>query len=508
MDSATTVHRVDRIAESRLPALRHHVALQAEDGETVTYGALAARIERASAALRVAGLRPGDRMLLVAENCVSMIVVLLAAIRCRAWAVPVNARLSPGEIDAIRAHCRPRLSYFSSDASADAQAHARHAGAQPQALDGAGAMCLSAVDGAADPETVEDDPAGEVAVMLYTSGSSGTPKGVMLTHRNLMYIAEVSARLGAQREDDAVYLALPISHSYGLTSVLLCGLQSGATLYPVARFAAEGLAEAIAGGLTVFQGVPAMYARMLDWHRQSGRALTPNRLRLAYIGGSMIDAAKKEAAESLLGLRLHHGYGLTEAAPSVTRTLGGAAPNGLSVGRPLPGIEVSVRRPEGAPVPDSGEGELWVRGPNVMKGYYRDPKQTALAVDAEGWLHTGDLARVGAQGELYIVGRIKELIIRGGFNVYPAEVEAAIGRNGDVAQCAVVGRSTDGDEEVVAFIEPVPGRSIDTDALKQSLRAQLAPYKIPSRIVCMDKLPASGNGKLLKASIKSLAQQL
>jgi acyl-CoA synthetase (AMP-forming)/AMP-acid ligase II len=276
----------------------------------------------------------------------------------------------------------------------------------------------------------------------------------------------------------------------------------------VARFSAERLAEAIAAGVTVFQGVPAMYARLLDWHHRTDRALTPNRLRLAYIGGSTIDQAKKEAAESLLGLRLHHGYGLTEAAPSVTRTLGGDAPSTLSVGWPLPGIEVNLRGSGGAPVPEGGDGELWVRGPNVMKGYYRDPEQTALAVDAQGWLHTGDLARRGAAGELYIAGRIKELIIRGGFNVYPAEVEAAIGRDPDVAQCAVVGRCADGDEEIVAFIEPVPGRRIDGEALRQSLRAQLAPYKIPSRVVCMDKLPASGTGKLLRASLKHLAERL
>jgi acyl-CoA synthetase (AMP-forming)/AMP-acid ligase II len=505
---ASAVSRVDRIAESRLPEFRDRVALKSEDGETVTYGALAERVARAGGALRVAGLRPGDRFLLVGENCVSMIVLLLAAIRCGAWAVPVNARLSPGEIDAIRAHCRPRRCWFGAESSADAEAHARHACARPEAVDGAGDVWLSPLDTAVDPEAPEADPAGEVAVILYTSGSTGAPKGVMLTHRNLAFIAQGSARLGALRPDDSVYLALPISHSYGLTSVLLCGLQSGATIHPVARFAAERLAEAIAGGLTVFQGVPAMYARLLDWHHRTGRALTPNRLRLAYIGGSMIDPAKKDAAESLLGLRLHHGYGLTEAAPSVTRTLSGEAPSTLSVGWPLPGIEVSLRSPGGAPVPEGDDGELWVRGPNVMKGYYRDPEQTARAVDAQGWLHTGDLARRGAAGELYIAGRIKELIIRGGFNVYPAEVEAAIGRDPGVAQCAVVGRSADGDEEIVAFVEPVPGRRIDGEALRQSLRARLAPYKIPSRVVCMDKLPASGTGKLLRASLKHLAQRL
>jgi acyl-CoA synthetase (AMP-forming)/AMP-acid ligase II len=157
---------------------------------------------------------------------------------------------------------------------------------------------------------------------------------------------------------------------------------------------------------------------------------------------------------------------------------------------------------------ETGEGqtgEIWVRGPNVMKGYFRDPAATRAAVDAEGWLHTGDIGQFGPRGDLRIVGRLKELIIRGGFNVYPAEVENAIAAFPDVAQCAVVGRAIDGDEEVVAYIEPQAGRSVDVVALQASLRERLAPYKLPARIVCMERLPASSTGKLLKAQIKALA---
>jgi acyl-CoA synthetase (AMP-forming)/AMP-acid ligase II len=191
---ASAVSRVDRIAESRLPELRDRVALQSEDGEVVTYGALAERVERAGGALR--GTACARRPLPAGgREQRPMIVLLLAAIRCGAWAVPVNARLSPGEIDAIRAHCRPRRCWFGAESSPDAEGHARHAGARRETVAGAGEVWLSPLDVAADAEAPQADPADEVAVILYTSGSTGAAKGVMLAHRNLAFIAQVSARL-------------------------------------------------------------------------------------------------------------------------------------------------------------------------------------------------------------------------------------------------------------------------------------------------------------------------
>jgi long-chain acyl-CoA synthetase len=459
------------------------------------------RIGAAAEVLAARGLAAGHRALLVGENSVDMIVMLFAAMRVGAWAVPLNARMSVGEIDAIVQHCAPRLIYFGA-ASPDAAAHAARHGATPAAMAGADTLAVWRDDGV-EPEPQDGDP---VAAMIYTSGSTGQPKGVMLTHRNLMFIAETSLAQGVLLGGDRIHHVLPISHSFGLASALLCGLHAGATLYPVARFSAEGLARAIVDdGITVFQGVPAMYARLIEWARQSGRSLTPNRLRFCYIGGSVVDAPRKAAAEALLGLRLHHGYGLTETSPAVSRTVGEPAPGDTTAGRPIPGIEVTLRDGGGALVEQGASGEIWVRGPNVMKGYFRDPAATAAAIDADGWLHTGDIGQFGPQGDLRIVGRIKELIIRGGFNVYPAEVENAIAAFPDVAQCAVVGRAIGGDEEVVAYIEPQAGRQVDVPALQALLRERLAPYKIPTRYVCMDRLPASSTGKLLKAQIKALA---
>ncbi len=231
----------------------------------------------------------------------------------------------------------------------------------------------------------------------------------------------------------------------------------------------------------------------------------PNRLRMIYIGGSLIDATRKAQTESLLGLRLHHGYGLTEAAPAATRTFGHAPPRDITAGWPIPGIEVEVQDATGRPQAAGERGEVCIRGPNVMKGYFRDPEQTRAAIDERGWLHTGDIGVFGPDGDLSIAGRSKEMIIRGGFNVYPAEIERAIAEFPGVAQCAVVGRSVAGDEEVVAYVEPVAGRKVDTPALKAFLRERLAPYKVPSGIVSLAQLPATGTGKLLKARLKEMA---
>jgi len=483
------------------------LALRSENGEQLTYAELAGRIAAAARTLEHAGLRAGQRAVLVGENTVDMIVALLAVIRLAAWAVPLNARMSASEIDGICAHCAPRLAYFSSE-SPEAIGHAARRGADAVGQDG----LLQGLVALRDDEGVESDgsddgSANDVAVMIYTSGSTGTPKGVMLTHANLDFVAQASLAQQVLLPGDRIFHALPISHSFGLISALLCGLRAGATFHLTTRFGADKLAHAILHeGITVFQGVPAMYARLVEWAGQTGVALTPNHLRMAYIGGSQIDATRKAQTEALLGLRLHHGYGLTESAPAATRTFGHPPPTDVTAGWPIPGIEVVLRDEAGRPVSTGARGEVCIRGPNVMKGYFRDPEQTRLAIDAQGWLHTGDIGMFGPDGDLSIVGRIKDMIIRGGFNVYPAEIEAAIGAYANVAQCAVLGRPLDGDEEVVAFIEPQAGGHIDTGALDQFLRGRLAPYKIPRRYVVMDRLPASGAGKVLKAALKPMLE--
>jgi len=487
--------RVDKL--SRAAERPEAAALITEQGRTITYGELEMRISAASLSLAAEGAGPGERVLLVGENTDDMIVAILGAIRAGAWAVPLNARMSAGEIDAILEHCRPRVAFFS-PGSQEAVAHARRLGAGLRADGPLQGAWISHMAG--DPEPNAND----VAIMLYTSGSTGTPKGVMLTHANIGFVAEASVRQDILRPDDRIFHTLPLSHSFGLVSGLLCALRSGAALQLCTRFSADRLAHAILhDAVTVFQGVPAMFGRLVQWAERSGTDLQPNALRVCYIGGSQVDPTQKRKAEQLLGRVLHHGYGMTECAPTITRTFGHEAPRTLTAGWPIPGIELELRSPSGMPLEAGSTGEIYVRGPNVMKGYFRDDEQTRAVLDGRGWLRTGDLGTVSAAGDLTVVGRLKELIIHGGFNVYPAEVEIAISAYPGVAQCAVLGQALAGDEEIVAFVEPVPGAELHPVDLTAFLRGRLAPYKIPQRWMVLDRLPTSGTGKIMKSRLRS-----
>jgi acyl-CoA synthetase (AMP-forming)/AMP-acid ligase II len=247
-----------------------------------------------------------------------------------------------------------------------------------------------------------------------------------------------------------------------------------------------------------------MYAKLLEWGRRPGHRLRAPSLRIAQGGGAPLDQNFKDDFETVFGITLHNGYGMTEASPSIAQTRLDAPRRDCSVGPPIPGIGIRIVK-EGAEVAPGEVGELHVHGPGIMKGYYQAPELTRAAVDAEGWLNTGDLAREDKDDALFIVGRSKELIIRSGFNVYPIEVEQAINSHPDVVQCAVVGRNVPGNEEVVAFVELVPGRSFAPQALTVYLQDLLSPYKIPSRIELLDHLPATATGKILKNQLRQMA---
>jgi acyl-CoA synthetase (AMP-forming)/AMP-acid ligase II len=224
-------------------------------------------------------------------------------------------------------------------------------------------------------------------------------------------------------------------------------------------------------------------------------------LRACFSGGAPLDPALKRRFEERFGVTLQNGYGLTEASPTIAHTRLDAPRSDCSVGPLLPGVHarlVDARHHDGRDAPVDEAGELWVRGSNVMLGYYRNEALTAATVDAEGWLNTGDLARFGSDGALAIVGRTKELIIRSGFNVYPAEVEAVLNAHPAILLSAVVGRAVVGNEEVVAFVELRPGARTDADELAAHTRALLAPYKQPAEIRIVESLPIAANGKVLK----------
>jgi len=303
---------------------------------------------------------------------------------------------------------------------------------------------------------------------------------------------------------------LPMSHAVGLSVVLLGTLFSGATLYLSHRFdPVAALAAMEKERLTVVLGTPAMFSLLVDYAKLKGlKSLNFPSLRIISSSGAPLQAAVKSQVESLFGMPLHNGYGVTECSPNISQAVVGEARSDTSVGRVLPGVEVRMIAPDGKSAGDGEVGELHVRGPNVMKGYYHAPEETAAAIDAEGWFNTRDLARL-ENGRLFIVGRTKELIVRFGLNVYPAEVEAVLNSHPAVVRSAVIGRSvegTKGDEEVVAFVEVKPSSSLTQPELVQHAAQHLAPYKRPSQIFLVERMPLTPTGKVIKSELAKMAR--
>lgn len=495
----------NRIHETFQPwADKHPERVALADAErSIMYGELGGIVSAVAQRLRDSGVRAGDRILLVAENSVALAVCILAISQLDAWAATVNARLSTREIDNFLSHSGARRALYFGANSPHAKAHGEERHAESVDWPGIGRLQLGSLNEQTKPEPVQADGARQVAALVYTSGTTGSPKAVMLTHRNLLFIANNNVKLRRMVPTDVVYGVLPLSHVYGLSSVLGAVLSSGAALHLVPRYQPEHLARELAEeGITILHGAPAMYAKLLEWAESRGTPLRAPCLRVAQSGGAPLTMPLKQAFEKALGVTLQNGYGMTEAAPSICQTRLDTPRTDCSVGLPIPGIEIKLHAAEDDP---AGVGELWVRGPNVMKGYYHAPELTAEAITEDGWLRTGDLARQEADGALVIVGRSKELIIRSGFNVYPVEVEQVLNAFPNVVQSAVVGRTVAGNEEVVAFIEPRPESGIDLKELDAYLRNNLSPYKIPSEIVLLDHLPAAATGKVLKKELQKMA---
>ncbi|MET0320519.1 MAG: AMP-binding protein [Duganella sp.] len=483
-----------------------------------TYARLAAAVDHTAALLRALGVRPGDRLMVVGENCVAQVALTFAAADIDAWIVHVNGRLTAHEVDQIRDHCGARRAIYASAPggalSPETAAHgARHGACTADSP--FGPWMIGALNDDCAPEPVHAAAAQQVAALVYTTGTTstaGAPKGVMLSHRNLLFIAAVSSTLRGLTPQDRAWGVLPITHVYGMTSVMLGTLCAGACLYLCPRFTPDALLHALHDHrLTIVQGVPAMYARLLE-KLGDAHAPLPNQLRFAYAGGSPLAPGLKARVERLLGVPLHNGYGLTETAPTVSQTRLDRPRDDSSVGQVIPGVEARVVDAEGADAATvaaaGAQGELWVRGPNVMLGYYRAPALTGAAMRPGGWFNTGDIVRRDADGALFIVGRTRELIIRSGFNVYPLEIETALNAHPGVTQSAVVGRpgrNGADEEDVIAYIEADARHSATVAALHAYLAERLAPYKRPAEIIVMAALPAAATGKILKGRLRALA---
>jgi acyl-CoA synthetase (AMP-forming)/AMP-acid ligase II len=476
-------------------------------GQVCTFRELVERVEHAMDVLRGQGVGAGDRVLMINENCVALIVCVLALSELDAVSVVVNARLAVPEIARISSHCEPRLTVCFLDSKA-AEAHWQglaQGGGSVIALHGAR---LGMVPGSAEALSTKADAAlptqERVCTMIYTTGTTGDPKGVMLTHRNILFVSAVTSVLRGMCAQDRIYCVLPISHVFGLSAVFLASLYVGAELVLADRFDAAGTLQTLADQqITGMFGVPTSYAKLIEYTRAQGigPAAMP-RLRFIYSGGAPLDPTIKQETEQLFGLTLLNAYGMTESGPTICQVRCNERLDSCSVGRPLPGLDWKVLNPQGQTVAVGDVGELHVRGPNVMRGYFRNPEATAAVIDGEGFLNTGDLVRLDASGNVHIAGRSKELIIHSGFNVYPPEVEAVLASHPDVVLCAVLGEAVAGNENVIAYVQPSVGSGLDEAALQAFIKPLLTPYKRPARIVFMEQLPTAPSGKVLKHQLK------
>ncbi|HEX5269915.1 MAG TPA: AMP-binding protein [Gemmataceae bacterium] len=457
---------------------RPEKVISRDDNREFTGGQLLDSCRAAAGRLAPAG--GGRRVGLLLPNLSGYPAALLGVLWAGKVAVPLNPMLKPNE-----------LAFLFQDAAIDTVVVA-----DPTASLVAGLNVrqipireLLSFDRPAPADPAPADADAE-AVMLFTSGTSGKPKGVPLTHANLLSNAQTLIDRAGLTEREVFLGVMPIFHAFGLTGSMLTSLLLGAEATYQPRFHPERSAAAVAErGVTVFIGVPAMFGLLA---RGRGYDEGLRNLRLPVSGGEALPSAYREGYRQRFGRDVLEGYGLTETSPVLAVNVPGENKPG-TVGRPLPGVRVRVA-PE--------DGEIQVRGPGVMKGYHNRPEEDAHAFTADGWFRTGDMGQLDADGYLSITGRIKELIIRGGEKVMPREVEEVLSQCPGVREAAVVGEA-DGDrgEAVVAFV--VPGDEAPTpEAVRDFCRARLAEFKVPRRVTVATDLPRGPTGKLLKRALK------
>ena len=462
----------------------------------ISYAELDDASARFAGYLRSHGVEPGDRVALMLPNVPEFAVLYYGILRAGAVVVPMNPLLKPREVD-----------YYLDDSGAKGIV-AWHTTEQA-AVERADEVSMVVEPGRFDEVLAAYEPMREVverdgddnAVILYTSGTTGQPKGAELTHDNLRRNVEVSiATLLHLGPEDVVFGALPLFHSFGQTIAMNCAIAAGACLTLLPRFdAAQALAILVRDRVTVFAGVPTMYAALLQAAGSDEPDLSA--LRTCVSGGAALPVELLRRFEEKFGCIILEGYGLSETSPVASFNHPDRPRKAGTIGTPIAGVEMDVWTVEGKPAPTGEVGEIVIRGHNVMKGYWRRPDATAEAI-VDGWFRTGDLGTRDEEGYYRIVDRTKDLVIRGGFNVYPREVEEILYEHPAVAEAAVLGtpHPTLG-EEVVAVVALRPGTSATPEELRDHVKGQIAAYKYPRQVWIVPALPKGPTGKILKRSI-------
>ncbi|GAA4707988.1 long-chain fatty acid--CoA ligase [Pseudonocardia yuanmonensis] len=465
------------------------------DDRAWTYAELTELVSAAATLLGAAGVQAGDRVLLVAPTSVEFVVAYHGILAAGAVAVTVNAMCTEAELGYFLddAGCALAICLPETAAALRAAADRRHVPVWVLDED-----VLDAMDPARSPERL---PACEVAVLLYTSGTTGRPKGAELTHAGILAATRAVATALDLRDGERMGTALPLFHVYGQVVVMGSALRCGGTLSLLRRYDPGALLRlATDHRLTLLAGVPTMWTDVLNAACDIGRD-DLSTLRIALSGGAPLPDGVVRELRDRLGCTLLEGYGLSEATGVATMCRPGEDRRAGSVGRALPGVEVSVLGPDGTAAPPGTVGEVALRGPVLMRGYWRRPEATAEVLQAD-LLLTGDLGTLDADGHLRIVDRKKDVVIRGGYNVYPREIEEVLHEHPAVREAAVIGIPDPRlGEEVAAVVAARPGHELRPAALRGWLAERLAAYKVPRVYRVVDGLPRGTTGKILKRGI-------
>ena len=449
--------------------------LRTPDGKRVSYGAMNRLVDRIAAALDQRGVVHADRVVAQVEKSPDAVALYLACLRRGAVFVPLNTAYTSAEVEYFLGDADPKVAVGVADG-------------------GASLAELAANDSQAASASVDAKPS-DLAALLYTSGTTGRSKGAMLTRSNLATNAITLAQSWRFTPDDVLLHALPIFHVHGLFVAINTVLASGSAMLFLSKFDADEVVRLLPGA-SVMMGVPTFYTRLLQ-HPGFTREQSRN-IRLFVSGSAPLLAETHREFRERTGHAILERYGMSETLMNTSNPYDGERVAG-SVGPALPGVEVRV----------TDVGMIEVRGPNVFRGYWRMPEKTAAELRDDGFFITGDVGRLDERGYLFIVGRAKDLIISGGFNVYPVEVETEIDALPGVAESAVIGvPHADFGEGVTAVVVPRAGATLDQDALRSALEQRLAKFKLPKRIVFVSELPRNAMGKVQKAALRERYRDL
>jgi len=471
------------------------------EGDSVTsYDRLNRKANRVATALIDLKVQPGDHIGIYAPNSGDWIAFYFGVLKAGAVPVTLSSQLSRDELALLLNHCRPRM-IFTAAEKLDLLEGFRASGSLEKIVCPGGDLDMKQLTelGSAAFKALDRDR-GDIAVILYTGGTTGTPKGVMLSHENInASIHNVVFNERSTPEDRALCF-LPFNHVFGQMHIMNATILSGGCLEMLPAFDMDQVLGLLAAGrVTKLFAVPTIYTRFLGLDRLRQRL---GKVRYCFSAAASMAAETVRQWQEQTGLAIYEGYGMTEAAPVVTynhyyrHVIG-------SVGTAAAGVEIQIRDQDGHVLEQGQEGEICARGRNIMPGYLNNPEGTRAAFWEDGWFRSGDIGRFDSDGYLYIVDRLKDMIITGGENVYPKEVEDVLYARPEVEECAIIGLpDPEWGEKVTAFIVARPGEQIDPDALKAFLKSRISAFKVPKEFRAVSELPKSPAGKILKRQLR------